>query len=485
MSVPELISQQAVRLPDKPALQIKQPGGWQRYTYRQLDESSRRVSAYLRRRGYAGGDTAVLILENCPEWAVVYLGIVRAGLTCVPLDIEIHHSEIAGIIADCAAGVLFCSRQVREGKVAGDLLKGMRDCIIVDEDAFTDILSGEPVAAAPDATGRKAPASLIYTSGTTGEPKGVVLTHENLSANVQSAIKLELINEHDNLIVLLPLHHTYPFMVNLLVPLSIGATVTFAPPGFDPRRLTAFMREAGITVLTGVPQLFSLLYAGLSVRLAHIPGFVRMLLLPVIRRAIRREFGASFRFCVSGGARLEPLVARGLSRLGIKVIEGYGLTEASPVVSFNPVNRTKPGSVGVPLPGVEVRINEPDEEGEGEILIRGANVMQGYFKHADWSAEVLRDGWLYSGDRGYLDKDGYLFITGRSKDVIVLGSGKNIYPQELESYYGRSPYIKEICILEKTQESFGRQQQSLFAVVVVDLAYFRARGEVSINEKIR
>jgi long-chain acyl-CoA synthetase len=171
--------------------------------------------------------------------------------------------------------------------------------------------------------------------------------------------------------------------------------------------------------------------------------------------------------------------------LGIKIIEGYGLTETSPVVSFNPPQRIKFGSVGKPIPDVQIKIFHPDVGGIGQVLIKGPNVMQGYFKHPDWTESVIKEGWFYSGDLGYIDKEGYLFLVGREKEVIVLSSGKNIYPEELEEYFSKSPYIKEICIVAYKEEKFGRPIESLHAVVVPHLEYFRQTNETNIRAKIR
>jgi long-chain acyl-CoA synthetase len=188
---------------------------------------------------------------------------------------------------------------------------------------------------------------------------------------------------------------------------------------------------------------------------------------------------------VSGGARLDAKIARDLTEWGFKVIEGYGLTETSPIVTLTPPEKIKFGSAGKAVADVRIKIGHPDASGIGEILIQGPNLMQGYFRKPQETAQAIKEGWFHSGDLGYIDREGYLFITGRDKEVIVLSSGKNIYPEELESYYGQSPYIKEICILQRPQERFGQQADALFAVVVPDLEFFKRRNEVNVEEKIR
>ncbi|MBI4972550.1 MAG: AMP-binding protein, partial [Candidatus Omnitrophica bacterium] len=305
--------------------------------------------------------------------------------------------------------------------------------------------------------------SLIYTSGTTGRPKGVLLTHKNICADFLSLKELNLCLPSDNVLSLLPLYHTYAFMVTLIVPLLMGAEITYAL-NFKPADLTSIIKEARVSFLVGVPQLFLLVHKAISDQLKKIPLFLRILLQPAINSRLRRRFGKNLRFLVSGGARLEPKIARDLARwLKVGLIEGYGLTETSPVVTLNPPRKIKFGSVGKPIPEVEIKILNPDKSGIGEVLIKGPNVMPGYFKREDLTAQVIKDGWFYSGDLGYLDKEGYLYLVGRQKEVIVLSSGKNIYPEELEEYYSQCPYIKEICIVSRKEERFGRPIESLSA----------------------
>jgi long-chain acyl-CoA synthetase len=207
--------------------------------------------------------------------------------------------------------------------------------------------------------------------------------------------------------------------------------------------------------------------------------------MPLIKNKVRLNLGKSLRLLVSGGARLEPGIARDLSKIVCKLIEGYGLTETSPVVTLNPPEKLRFGSVGKPIPGVQIKINNPDKSGIGEVLIKGPNVMQGYFQHPELTAQVIKEGWFYSGDLGYIDSRGYLFLTGREKEVIVLSSGKNIYSEELEMHFSASPFIKEICILSKREERFGSFVESLYAVVVPNLDYFRQKNEANIQGTIR
>src|SRR3989338_5759593 len=320
-----------------------------------------------------------------------------------------------------------------------------------------------------------------------------MLTHKNFSANFDSIAKLALIGARDNVLSLLPLHHSYPFMVTLLVPLFSGGRATFLN-SLKSEDLLRCLRETQATVLVGVPQLYYSLHKAILEKLKK-PSLVLSILkvtdIPrrllrinvnkILLKKLHRNFGPSLRFFASGGARLEPKVAYELTLLGFTILEGYGLTETAPVVTFNPLCRIKFGSVGLPIPEVKIRIHNTDSEHIGEVLIQGPNVMKGYYKKPKETAEVLKDDWFYSGDLGYIDRDGYLYLTGRSKEVIVLSSGKNIYPEEIEAHYLKSPYIKEICVLEATAGGLS----SLHALVFPNIEYFLKTKEVKNQGKIR
>lgn len=486
-----LFDNAALKYPAKVALQIKKGEGWQKVTYEEVGALSKRIGAYLIKEGFSKGDFVGLILENRPEWAAIYFGIMYAGMSCVPLDPQLSHEEIENLIADCGSRILFISYNIFLEKNIHKLKSRLNKIIILDLDIEEDNLLGFSQIKSVSSENILWPqvssqdiASLIYTSGTTGKPKGVMLTHKNICSNFMSIKKINLMLPSDNFLSILPLYHTYAFMVTLLAPLFLGAKVTYCA-SFKPGDLTQIIKEAEVTILVGVPQLFSLIHKSIFDKLKKIPFFIKPLLLPVIKLKIKRHFGKNLRLLMSGGARLELKVASDLSRLGFKLIEGYGLTETSPVVTFNPPWKVKFGSVGKHLPDVEIKIFNPDKSGIGEVLIKGPNVMLGYYKRPDLTEEVIKEGWFHSGDLGYKDKEGYLYLVGRKKDVIVLGSGKNIYPDELQDYYGATPYIKEICVLSKTEEKFGRIQDLVYAIIVPDLEYFRQKGEKNIREKIR
>ncbi len=465
------------------------------YTYAQIHEASLKVATWISCLGFSKKDRAVLILENQPEWPIIYFGILYSGMTCVPLDTQLSPIEIANLLKDSCAKVIFCSRKIFFEKISKSIQPDVHKIVVLDNQAqdFNDekLVSYsrvKDIQVNREKLPRVLPddwASIIYTSGTTGIPKGVLLTHRNLYSNFKSINKLGLTDKRDNFIVLLPLHHTYPCMISLILPLLIGATVTFPPTGFKPDELGAIMNEADVTILVGVPQLFSLIHFAILEKIKSIPFFLRPFIGYFFRNKIKERLGRGLKYMLSGGARLDPIVARRLTKIGFNIIEGYGLTETSPVVSFNLPGKIKFGSVGTPIPDVDIKIEEANSDGIGKVLIKGPNVMQGYFNNSEMTASVIHNGWFYSGDLGYMDSEGYLFLTGREKEVIVLSSGKNIYPEELEEHYQKSPFIKELCIMEKEISRNRNDAVALYSVIVPDVDYFKKIGEGNIQSKVR
>ena len=493
------------RFPDRICLQIKKGSLWERWTYGQIEDLSLRIGAFLIKEGFKKGDFAAVCMENRPEWAIIYLGIVASGLACVPLDPQLTEQEIENFINDCSAKIIFVSHAVFQTNNINKLKSGLKKIVILDLDIEEERLIGLAQVKSTLSEAVKWPevfcedtASLIYTSGTIGKPKGVILTHKNICSDFQSIDKLKLFSDKDTFISILPLHHAYPFMITLITPLFCRAQVIYTP-SFRSDELLNLMRESKVTVLVGVPQLFSIFYTNILEKMKKLPfllkapffGLIEVFwqirrvsginLSKLVLSKMHRPFGHALRFIACGGAKLNEEAARYLVKMGFTILEGYGLTETSPVVAFNPLKKQKIGSVGRVIPDVELKINNPDATGMGEVVIKGPNVTPGYYKQAEETLSVLKDGWFYSGDLGYIDKDGYLYITGRKKELIVLSSGKNIYPEEIESHYSKSPYIKEICVL-----GVGAvEEERLSAVVVLDTDYCRKVGEADLNSTIR
>jgi long-chain acyl-CoA synthetase len=486
------IQEAASRYPDKVAVQMKAGDRYQQYTYRDLIRSVASVARSLSTNGINKGDRIGLFSENRPEWMIAYLAVVSQGAIIVPMDAQLMEKEVALLLASSGTKAVFVSAACKQR------LAQIQPPMIIsfdpgDDIPFSRMIASNPDAALPLAHAATDPAALLYTSGTTGDPKGVMLSHGNLASNLASVIRLKIIEHEDNLLCLLPLHHTYPAMACMLLPLALGGQVTILNSLKGPDILSC-MQEAGVTAIVGVPQLFTALRNTIFDGIRKKPGIIRALikLLIALNRllqktaghnvgrslfgAVHAKFGPKFRLFASGGARLDPDVYRDMTDLGFTIIEGYGLTETSPVSTFNPISKQKAGSIGIPIPDVEVRIVNPDEQGMGEIAIRGPNVMLGYYNKPQETEEVLRDGWFFTGDLGYRDKDGYFFITGRSKEMIVLATGKKIFPDELEKFYKQISSIKEICLIQG--------ERGIEAAVVPDFDYLKKMNLSNSRETI-
>jgi long-chain acyl-CoA synthetase len=486
------IQQTALRYPDKTAIQMKVGDHYQRYTYRELIAAVASAAQGLAEQGIKKGDRVALLSENRLEWVFAYLSVVALGAVIVPMDAQLTDNEVAVLLRSSGARAICLSAACREKLPKGGEL------LVISFDpgeglSFSSLLTVHSDAELPQAPAADDLAALLYTSGTTGDPKGVMLSHGNLASNAQSLIKFNILRIEDNLLCILPLHHTYPSMACIVLPLSQGTTVTYLNSLKGPDIMQC-MQETGVNAMLGVPQFFVGLRRAIFDELRKKPFVVRqivnflLILNGLLRQYLNKNigkkvfakvharFGPGFRFFTSGGARLDPEVFTDMTRLGFTIIEAYGLTEASPGAAFNPLDKQKAGSIGIPLPDVEVRIVNPDEHGQGEIAIRGPNVMLGYYNKPVETAEVLRDGWFYSGDLGYRDQDGYFFITGRSKEMIVLSTGKKIFPDELEKFYKQIPEIKEICLMQG--------ERGLEAAVVPDFDYLRRMNLSNSRETI-
>jgi long-chain acyl-CoA synthetase len=485
-------------------------GEWKSILYHEFLNTTKSIASFLIKNGARKGDRIAIVSENRHEWCEAYLAISMAGGIAVPIDAQLGTDEIWNLLWDSAAKILFHSSKTEENvKTISDnvsMNQGSGPALIdFDSPEFGDICHTPHLSNYPEVSGEDI-ASIIYTSGTTGIPKGVLLSHRNFCSDVQAVLEIGLIEPGDNFISILPFHHTYPFMGNLILPISSGLAVTF-PPSLKGPELLATIREKGVTILLGVPQLLELIRNGILNKIKHLPaplpvimpgvlrlcGKIRMAtginLGKIIFKSAHRALGKQFRFFASGGAKLNPEVMLDLEALGFTVLEGFGLTETSPVVTFNsPHMKRKPGSAGKPLPTAEIKIVSPENHGEvkdmeeGEIIIRGPMVMKGYYKNTGATEQALKDGWFYSGDLGYLDEDNYLFITGRLKEVIVLSSGKNIYPDEVEKQYAKIPLIKEICVMGLEEKGII---ESLQAIIVPDFEYAKKAQIGNLQEALK
>ncbi len=498
----DLFRKAATAYPDTIAFHYDHEG-WQTVTYGELANRAMNLASHLIRSGAKRNDCIAIISENRPEWSAAYLAILTSGCIAVPLDMQHGPEEVRTLLLDAGAGIV-----LQSNKTSGQLIvfsehfrqSAGRDALLINFDSieYREIEMGSQ-AELLQPCDQDDIASIIYTSGTTGNPKGVVLTHRNFCSDAQALIDARIVSHEDNVLSILPLHHTYAFMCTLMVPLFLGASITYPLSMKGPDMIAAIQKKS-VSVVIGVPQLLSMIRNGIVTRINARPKSLAFLLTKLmalsgairkglginigklIFRSVHRSFGNRFRFFASGGARLDPVVMEDLEALGFTVLEGYGLTETSPVVTFNPPERRKPGSAGKPLPSVSIRIAHSSDGSEGEIEISGPMVMQGYYNKPAATAEVIHDGWFRTGDIGRLDHDGYLFITGRSKEVIVLSSGKNIYPEDVEKMYLSSRLIKEICITGIEHQGIT---DSLHAVIVPDFEYAKQAAISNLYDAIK
>lgn len=497
-----LLAAAAREVPDRVAIIAVEGGMVREYSYGRLYRDSLAVAGWLAAQGVAKGDRVAILLENRPEWPLAYFGVLLAGAVAVPLDPVSRWDLIRHALEQTRARIIFTFPKAPLPQLQE--LPFLEKIVVVGEAApagekiadFAEALESPGSEAGLPAAGPGGLASIIYTSGTTGMPKGVMLSHKNFYANCRGIAQLNAIRPEDNFLSILPLHHAFPFTATLLMPFFSRARITYLD-SLQAEAILRCIKEQQITILALTPQVLQHFYQGMERQLQDLPWPVRPLLFsylnyswrlsqfcginparPLLRK-FHRALGEQFRFFVSGGAKLPEDLTQNLSRLGFTVLEGYGLTETAPVVTFNPPEAPRVGSAGRPLAGVAVRILDPDTDGAGEVLIRGDNVMAGYFQNEAATREAIKDGWFLSGDLGYLDRDGYLFLKGRLKEIIVLASGKNVSSEEVARHYLQAPSIKEIFV------TADARAEKLAALVVPDLDFFRKKREKDVYDKVK
>ncbi|HEX5061165.1 MAG TPA: AMP-binding protein [Kofleriaceae bacterium] len=478
---------------NRPALRLlrKEEGGEPiSYTYGQMGDLAWQGAGVLRQQGVGPGSRVMLMSENRPEWGISYFAILLAGAAAVPLDKELTLAEVQNLMKVSDAKAIVMSRKVAE-RLAGEANLAIPVGPEDDEDdinivwspahpalaqffgrsvlAYDELLTEPDVsvgAVRPEVKGDTL-ASLIFTSGTTGTPKGVMLTHKNFTSVVSKLSSLFTLYKHDTLLSVLPLHHTFEFSAGFLMPLLHGASIDYLEE-IEADSLARALEDEGVTGMVGVPALWQLLErkiyknvsdAGVLVEKAFdsivdlnrslrdkLPwdvGTGKLLFFPV-----HRKLGGRMRLLISGGSALPPDTMKAFRGLGFNLYEGYGMTESAPVLTVTrPGDKLIPGSVGRPLPGIDVRIDNPDANGIGEVIAKGPNVMTGYFENPDATAQTIINGWLHTGDLGKIDEEGNLYIVGRKKEMILGPSGENVYPDELEELYGDSDYVKEVSVV--------------------------------------
>jgi long-chain acyl-CoA synthetase len=506
----------AERWPSAIAVEVQRSHGIERHTYADMRRMAESVGSWLREQAIERGSRCAILADNGPRWVACYLGTLAHGCVAVPLDATYRADQVEKLLRDSGATVLFADQKhwVTAQKAAQT---GGQKLVAIDPEegkfatpgASADLdtmLSAGPRDFVPAEVNESELAILLYTSGTTADPKGVMLSHGNIAAETKAIHDFINIGPGDAILGILPLFHALAQVANLLMPLECGVRAVFLE-SLNTTELLRALRERDITAFCVVPQFFYLIHERIFkeigkrgklatkalrglMALNRLTRNVGVNLGAVFFSKVHETIGRKMRFFVTGGSRFDPAIAHDFYALGVDVMQAYGLTECTGGAVVTPPKKIVIGSTGKPLPGVEVRIldPQPQEDGgipRGEVLIRGGIVMQGYYNRPDATAETLRDGWLFTGDLGYLDARGNLFLTGRKKEMIILANGKNLYPEEIEAHYLKSPFIKELCVMAIQGTPGDPQSERLHAVIVPTFEVLRERKIVNAKEVIR
>ncbi|MCL2007269.1 MAG: AMP-binding protein [Treponema sp.] len=454
------------------------------HSFSKLREESQRIARGLLAAGLVKGDRVCLWAENRPEWIITWLGAAIAGLIIVPVDFLASEKECSNILSITDSKAFFHSARKQDfadGLVSEGVKIHIRVCI--SDDSFTSFgKDAGGVALNTEITGSD-PVSIVFTSGTTGFAKGVTLSHNNIIANANAAIRQLQPYHHDIFVNVLPLHHTYPTTCSFVAPLTWGMSVIVVEKLIG-SVVVNDIRDAKGTFLIAVPILYDKVMVAIDKRYRALPGALQAVLNifravslarakrgrprfgQVFFKFIRKKAGlSSLRMMVAGGGPLNPRTADFFDSLGFNIVHGYGTSENSPLITVNTPWHKRNVSVGLPIAYTEVKILDPNEDGVGEIAVKGPSVMLGYYNNPEATAEVITsDGWLLTGDLGYKDDEGYVYINGRQKNLIVSSGGKNVYPEEIEAHFGGSQLVSEVLVVGRKEKEFGGEQ--IFAVVV-------------------
>ena len=501
----DLFDTSTKRFATRTAMRIERNGRKEQYTFEDVRELTLRAASFFAANGIKQGDRVILFSHNMPEWGLTYFGILKAGATVIPIDPASSMDEIINFAKKGEASAIVVSPKLAaenpelSSRFADE---GVKVPVWTFDEVFempSETEEAKRMALLPEKILSNSVASLIFTSGTTGTPKAVMLSHKNFTNMVSMLSSVLDMDVTDGVLSVLPLHHTFEFSAGFLTPFANGTQITYLDE-LSSEELTRAIENGHVTGMVGVPALWEMLHRRIKTRLRENGDWIADIadniiefnawlrdntpfnLGPIVFLPIHQGMGGKMRYLISGGSALSEKVQKDLHGLGFTVLEGYGLTESSPVLTVaRPGNKLLKGSVGKPLPGVEVRIDNPDENGVGEVVARGQNVMLGYYKNDEATQAVLQDRWLRTGDLGRIDDDGNLYIVGRSKDVIIDSNGKNIYPDEIEELYGKSGFIKELSVVGLPDADGG---EKIAALVVPDYEHDIALSRAETNKKV-
>jgi len=500
-TLPEMFKITVSRYPQRPCFTIYEPDRIS-LNYTESLKIIEAAARWLHSKGIRRGDKVAVTGKNAPEWTVAYLAVLFAGGVVVPIDYQLKTEEIDLLIKTSGARVLFVDEEKHEYYTKNH---GKLEAVIsLKHGVGTYIYTLDGPAAEIEQSVESDLAAILFTSGTMGNPKGVMLTHKNLVSDCYLAQGTPLIVLHtDVFYAILPIHHSYTMLAVFIETISTGAEVVFGKRMVTSQILKD-LKEAQITMLLGVPLLFNKVLAGilrgLKAKGPIVYGVISFLMLisGIIKKIFKVNPGkkmfkfvldkaslTSVRICICGGGPLAPSIFRKYNQLGIDFVQGYGLTETSPIITINPIEQYKETSVGRTCPHVDMKILDPDERGIGEIIVKGPMVTQGYFNMPEETADAFTsDGYLKTGDLGYMDSENYLYLTGRGKNMIVTEGGKNVYPEEIENEFQLYDEIDQILIRGYIQDS-KMKSEGIEALVYPNQEFKNEKGEIPSKEAVK
>jgi len=475
-SIQDMIIKSARAYSDKIALEDLSESPIPKVTFKELKELIIKFGKALKEIGLKERDHIAVIGENRVQWGITYLTSMTFNFVIVPIDRNLSQSDILNILHESDAIAIVFSNTYKDFLIdEKDTLNKLKYFISMDDkNSSANIYSMTEIIEKQNSFLDNLPeinpndmAEIIFTSGSLGRAKGVMLSQKNLTSNLMAMTSMIQITHEDRFLSVLPIHHTYECTCGFLCPLYMGASVHYAR---SLKTVVEDLQKVKATILLGVPLLYDKMFKRImkgikdnKVKSYIIPPLLKITNLidsfnndmktkKAVFKELHERFGGAVRIFIAGGAKPDPKVAKGLREFGFNFIQGYGLTETAPIAALNRLYNFKDEAAGLPLPGVEIKIDSPDSDGVGEIFIKGDNVMLGYYKNKQKTEEVFKDGWFMTGDLGYIDNDGFLHISGRKKNVIIAKNGKNVFPEEIEDLLNRSPFIQECLVYGEKDE---------------------------------
>lgn len=507
-SIQEMLIRSARNYNSKIAIEDLADTPIKKATYTELLNYVLRFGNALKKLGIEERTHIAVIGENRVQWGITYLTAMTFNYVIVPVDKNLSSNEIMNILYESDSEVIVFSDAYEhllreEGKVLKKLKHFIGMDLQKDKEGFHSMIAlidksePYPLEKLPSINPDEL-AEIIFTSGSLGRAKGVMLTQKNLSANLMAMTKMLFIFPEDKFLSVLPMHHTYECTCGFLCPLYSGASAHYAR---SLKTVVDDLQKVRATLLLGVPLLFEKMFkriyktiqedkvkSKIVPPLIKVSNFVEMIgwksFKKIIFKELHHKFGGSIRVFIAGGAAPDPKIAKGLREFGFTFIQGYGLTETSPILALNRLNNFKDNAAGIPLPGVELKISNPDSDGIGEVYAKGLNVMIGYYKNEKFTKDAFEDGWFKTGDLGYIDEESFLHISGRKKNVIIANNGKNVFPEEIEDILNRNPFVLESLVFGQKDE---KHDEIIAAQIVVDAEAFieySEKNNITITSEI-